>query len=109
MFELEGKIALVTGASRGIGRAVAATLARQGALVVAAARSTNADRTVEEIVAAGGRAEAASVDVTDRAALEELPGAVVGRHGRLDIIVSNAGIPIPGSVQSMSFTRVIMK
>src|SRR5687768_17206406 len=92
MFELEGKIALVTGASRGIGRAVSTTLARQGALVVAAARSTNADRTVEEIVGAGGRAEAASVDVTDRAALEELPAAVVARHGRLDIVVSNAGI-----------------
>jgi 3-oxoacyl-[acyl-carrier protein] reductase len=92
MFELEGKIALVTGASRGIGRAVSMTLARQGALVVAAARSTNADRTVEEIVGAGGRAEAASVDVTDRTALEQLPAAVAARHGRLDIIVSNAGI-----------------
>jgi 3-oxoacyl-[acyl-carrier protein] reductase len=92
MFELDGKVALVTGASRGIGRAVASTLARQGALVVAAARSTNADRTVEEIIGAGGRAEAASVDVTDRPALEQLPAAVVARHGRLDIVVSNAGI-----------------
>jgi 3-oxoacyl-[acyl-carrier protein] reductase len=92
MFELDGKIALVTGASRGIGRAVASVLARQGALVVAAARSTNAEATVREITSAGGRAEAVSVDVTDRAALEQLPGAIVGRHGRLDIIVSNAGI-----------------
>jgi len=92
MFQLTGKIALVTGASRGIGRAIATTLARQGATVVAAARGDNAAETVSAIVAAGGRAEAVSIDVTDSATLEALPGTIVAKHGRLDILVNNAGI-----------------
>ena len=92
MFQLTGKIALVTGASRGIGRAIATTLARQGATVVAAARADNAAETVAAITAAGGRAEAVSIDVTDSAALEALPGTIVAKHGRLDILVNNAGI-----------------
>jgi 3-oxoacyl-[acyl-carrier protein] reductase len=92
MLSLNGKVALVTGASRGIGRAVASRLAEQGAVVVAAARGDHAAETVADICARGGRAEAASVDVTDTAAVERLPGDIVGRHGRLDIVVSNAGI-----------------
>jgi 3-oxoacyl-[acyl-carrier protein] reductase len=92
MFELTGKVALVTGASRGIGRAIAATLARQGATVIAAARGDNAVQTAGAITEAGGRAESVSVDVTDTAALEALPASIVARHGRLDILVSNAGI-----------------
>jgi len=92
MFELTGKVALVTGASRGIGRAIALNLAKQGAVVIAAARGDNAAQTVAAIIEAGGRAEAVSVDVTDSAALETLPASIVARHGRLDILVSNAGI-----------------
>jgi 3-oxoacyl-[acyl-carrier protein] reductase len=92
MFELTGKVALVTGASRGIGRAVALKLASQGATVVAAARGGNAGSTAEAIAAAGGRGEAVGLDVTDSAALEALPAAIVERHARLDIIVSNAGV-----------------
>src|SRR4051794_7944739 len=92
MFQLAGKIALVTGASRGIGRAIALQLAAQGATVVASARGDNADATAAEIKAAGGRAEALGADVTDSDSLEKLPAAVVERHGRLDILVSNAGI-----------------
>lgn len=92
MLELTGKVALVTGASRGIGRAIAQSLARQGATVVAAARADNAAETVAMITAAGGTAEAVSIDVTDSAALEALPASIVARHGRLDILVSNAGI-----------------
>ena len=92
MFELTGKVALVTGASRGIGRAIALRLAQQGAIVVAAARADNAMDTVAQITAAGGHAELASVDVTDAPQLEKLPAAIVAKHGRLDILVSNAGI-----------------
>lgn len=92
MFELTGKVALVTGASRGIGRAIAMRLASQGAFIVAAARGDNAADTVAAITAAGGRAEAISVDVTDSAALEALPGDIVTRHGRLDVLIHNAGI-----------------
>jgi 3-oxoacyl-[acyl-carrier protein] reductase len=92
MFELTGRVALVTGASRGIGRAIAQRLAGQGATVVAAARGDHAGGTVLELTAKGHRAEAVSLDVTDAAAVERLPGEIVERHGRLDIVVSNAGI-----------------
>jgi len=92
MFDLTGKVALVTGASRGIGRAIALKLSAQGATVVAAARGDNAAATVAAIAAQGGTAEAVSVDVTDSPALEALPAAIVSRRGRLDIVISNAGI-----------------
>jgi 3-oxoacyl-[acyl-carrier protein] reductase len=92
MFSLDGKVALVTGASRGIGRAVARRFAEQGAVVVAAARGDHADTCAREIVAAGHRAEPLTLDVTDAAALERVPADIVAKHGRLDVIVSNAGI-----------------
>ena len=92
MFELTGRVALVTGASRGIGRAIAGRLAEQGAIVVAAARGDHAHDTAADLTSKGWRAEAVSLDVTDQAAVERLPGAIIERHGRLDIVVSNAGI-----------------
>ena len=92
MIELHERVALVTGASRGIGRATAHVLARQGALVVAAARAENAAGTVAEITAAGGRAEALTLDVTEAGAIEAAVAGVLQRHGRIDILVSNAGI-----------------
>ena len=92
MFSLDGKVALVTGASRGIGRAIAARLAEQGATVVAAARGENAKPCVEELIAAGRRAEMLTLDVTDARALEKAPGDIVAKHGHLDVIVSNAGV-----------------
>ncbi|MEQ1575212.1 MAG: 3-oxoacyl-ACP reductase FabG [Vicinamibacterales bacterium] len=92
MFELTGKVAIVTGASRGIGRGIATLLAAQGAHVVAAARAENAAETVARIQEAGGHAEAVSVDVTDAASIEALVGGTLERHGRIDILVNNAGI-----------------
>ena len=92
MFNLSGRVALVTGASRGIGRAIARRLGEQGAIVVAAARGDHADETARELTADGHTAEAVQLDVTDQAAVEKLPGEIINRHGRLDIVVSNAGI-----------------
>jgi 3-oxoacyl-[acyl-carrier protein] reductase len=88
----DGRIAIVTGASRGIGRAIAQELARRGALVVAAARATNAQGTVDDITAAGGRAEVATADMTDAASLAALVKGTLERHGRIDVLVSNAGV-----------------
>lgn len=92
MGRFDDRIALVTGASRGIGRAIALELARRGALVVGAARGNHAQGTIEEIVASGGRAELASADMTDAASVEALVKGAVERHGRIDVLVSNAGI-----------------
>jgi 3-oxoacyl-[acyl-carrier protein] reductase len=92
MFDLTGKIAIVTGASRGIGRGIATLLASRGAVIVAAARGENAAATVAEITSVGGRAELASVDVTDTASVDALVSGTLARHSRVDILVNNAGI-----------------
>jgi 3-oxoacyl-[acyl-carrier protein] reductase len=92
MINLSGRIAIVTGASRGIGRAIARGLAAQGATVVAAARAEHAREVVDQIAAAGGQAHAASVDVTDRESVERLVAGTLERSGRVDILVNNAGI-----------------
>ena len=92
MIDLSGKVALVTGASRGIGRAIAAKLAAQGATVIGAARGNNAAATVEAILAAGGKAEAVTADVSDHAAIEQVVSGTLERHGRIDVLVNNAGI-----------------
>ncbi len=92
MFKLAGKVALVTGASRGIGRAIASRLAEQGATVIAAARGDHAKACADELRAAGHQADALTLDVTDTAAVEAAPGDIARQYGRLDILVSNAGI-----------------
>jgi len=92
MIDLSGRVALVTGASRGIGRAIAERLAAQGSLVVAAARGEHARAVVETIAAAGGQAEAASLDITEEGASARLVASTLERHTRIDILVNNAGI-----------------
>jgi 3-oxoacyl-[acyl-carrier protein] reductase len=92
MFSLAGRVAVVTGASRGIGRAIATRLAEQGATVCAAARGENASAAVDAIVEAGHRAESYAVDVTDGASVDALFAGVLGKHGRVDVLVLNAGI-----------------
>jgi 3-oxoacyl-[acyl-carrier protein] reductase len=92
MIDLSNRVAIVTGASRGIGRAIARKLAAQGARVVAGARGENARGVVDEIAAAGGAAEAAALDVTDPAAAERVVSETLERHGRIDILVNNAGV-----------------
>ena len=90
---LEGKVSLVSGASRGIGRAIAKALAAQGALVVLGARDTaKLAEVAGEIAAAGGRAEAQALDVTDRPSVEAAIARVLSAHGRIDHLVNNAGV-----------------
>ena len=92
MLDLSGKVAIVTGASRGIGRAVAVKLAARGAHVIAAARGDHSTSTVVEIQSAGGRAGAVSVDVTDRTSIDAMISGAIEQLGRIDILVNNAGI-----------------
>jgi 3-oxoacyl-[acyl-carrier protein] reductase len=90
---LSGKIVLVTGASRGIGRAIAEALASAGATVVLGARDeTKLAEAVDAIVRAGGRASAVPLDVSRRESVDTALAAVLERHGRIDGLVNNAGI-----------------
>jgi len=102
--DLTGRVALVTGASRGIGRAIATGLARAGATVCINYRQQHerAKETLQAIEAAGGHAFVHRADVSDRAQADALIGAVVGRAGRLDILVNNAGISREGLFVEMS-------
>ena len=89
---LAERVAIVTGASRGIGRAAARRLAAAGAAVVAAARGDHADAVAEEIRGAGGRSVAVSADVTDPRRVEAMVRTALDEYGRVDVLVNNAGI-----------------
>src|SRR6201991_488801 len=94
---LSGTVALVTGASSGIGEATAKRLAAEGASVaVAARRLDRLEKLVGEIDDAGGKAIAIEVDITDRAAAEALVERTVKGLGRLDTVVNNAGVMLLG-------------
>ena len=96
---LDGTVALVTGASSGIGEATAKALAAQGALVVVAARRKDRlDALVTTIEAAGGVAEAIECDVTDQAQASQMVASTVEHHGRLDTLVNNAGVMLLGPI-----------
>lgn len=94
MGKLTGKAAVVTGASKGIGAAIAKALAAEGATVVVnyASGKADADKVVAAITAAGGKAVAVGGDVTKRAGAEAIVGTAIKHFGRLDIVVNNAGI-----------------
>jgi 3-oxoacyl-[acyl-carrier protein] reductase len=88
-----GKVVVVTGAARGIGRAIALALAREGAaIVVVDVDQERIQQVVQEIEALGRQAVAIAADVSDRQAVQQLVGGAVSRFGRLDILVNNAGI-----------------
>ncbi len=90
MADLTGQVALVTGASRGIGRQIAADLIAAGALVVAGARNT--DSLADLVESSGGRCQPVALDVTNDAQVTAAIDGAVARHGRLDLLVNNAGI-----------------
>jgi 3-oxoacyl-[acyl-carrier protein] reductase len=91
--DLSGQVALVTGASRGIGKAIAIGVARCGAKVACVARDTaKLGETVSAITGAGGQAEAFACDVTNGEAVQQLVESIAEKWGRLDILVNNAGI-----------------
>jgi 2-dehydro-3-deoxy-D-gluconate 5-dehydrogenase len=94
-FALEGKVAIVTGASRGLGRAAAVALVEQGASVLAVARSTEE---LEQLAADyPGLVAIQTCDMQDRAAVAALPQIAIDRFGRLDVVVNNAGIAPAGA------------
>ena len=108
---IEPRVAIITGASRGIGRAIAQRLAADGRLVVLVSRSAEAlDEVRQQIEDAGGAAEVRPCDVSDSESLSAMIEAVASTHGRLDILVNNAGMTRDGLILRMSdadFDQVI--
>ncbi|MEL7060026.1 MAG: 3-oxoacyl-[acyl-carrier-protein] reductase [Acidobacteriota bacterium] len=106
MFRLDGKTALVTGASRGIGRAIALRLAERGATVVAAARSVDSlDDLCREIADAGGTAHSLALDLGAPDTVSDQLGALEGDLADIDILVNNAGITRDGLFARMSLAQ----
>ncbi len=98
-FSLDGKVAIVTGASRGIGKAIALTLAEAGADIVAAARTTaDIEETAKEVRRSGRQCLAVPTDVTDMAQVENMVKRTISKFGRIDILVNNVGYSLESPV-----------
>src|ERR1041385_139547 len=98
----EKRVAFVTGASRGIGAAIAQRLAKDGLHVVAVARSADKlNEVVAQIKSEGGSAEALTCDIADAKALTEAIERITETHGRLDVLINNAGITRDGLILRM--------
>ena len=105
--QLKGAVAVVTGASSGIGEAVAVGLAQRGAKVVLAARRKDRlDELADRIERAGGTALAIRCDVTDREQLASLPTVVKEAFGPCDVLVNNAGVPGGGTFENLSYQQI---
>ena len=111
MSRLSNKVCLITGAAQGIGLATAETFAREGATVVVADLKPEAvDAAVRRCQALGAQAEGHALDVTERAQVDGVVAKVLARHGRIDVLVNNAGITQDARLQKMTieqFDRVI--
>lgn len=105
---LDGKVALVTGSGRGIGRAIALRLARDGAIVVAhyAHSKAGAEETVAMIAAGGGRAVAYQADIADRAQVVRLFEQIDRDPGRIDIVVNNSGVSTAGALADVTDEQI---
>ena len=104
--KLEGQVAIVTGAAGGLGRAIAQKFATEGVHAVIADLDGRAARaTADAIVQSGGRASALAMDVTDEAAVNDGVAAVARDHGRIDVLVSNAGIQIVHPLEAFSYAE----
>ncbi|MFC4765418.1 3-hydroxybutyrate dehydrogenase [Dyella koreensis] len=104
MASLDGKVALITGAASGIGKAIAELYAKNGAAVaIADINQQAADAAAAEINAAGGKAIGVAMDVTDEAAVNAGTDKVVAAFGRLDILISNAGVQIINPIDQFAF------
>ena len=104
LFDLTGRVALVTGAGRGLGRTIAIALAAAGADIVASARTqTEIVSLASEVTAMGRRAKAITCDVTSEASCEGLVDAAVAAFGRVDVLVNNAGINVRKPVLELGF------
>lgn len=103
--DLTGKVALVTGSASGIGRDIAESYAQAGAAVgIADINMDAAQKTVDEIKAAGGKAVAIAMDVTNEAAVNDGVQKLVDEFGAIDILVSNAGIQIIDPIEKLALT-----
>jgi 2-keto-3-deoxy-L-fuconate dehydrogenase len=103
LFNLSGKLAVVTGGGSGIGRAIAMVFGRQGAQVFVLDLAGDAAKaTAAAITAAGGSADSGACDVSDAASVKSTFDAIVGRAGRLDILVNNAGVAHVGNIERTS-------
>jgi NAD(P)-dependent dehydrogenase (short-subunit alcohol dehydrogenase family) len=99
----EGLVAWITGAGSGIGKALAIELANQGAIVaVSGRRRANLDEVVSAIAAANGKALPVPCDVTDEASLRAAVATIERAHGRIDVVVANAGFSVAGSIRSLT-------